>query len=346
MYVVEYRKVPSNIFKYALLMCNLTTAFAVLGSTWKDVAGPGQPGGQRSVAIYTWVRDFILTATIITTLSLIVRIWLKADRGKSLRESLLFVLFKRVGCYPLVQILSRSGTLFTLYYVARGHAATGAETDFSGLCASITEPLAGLGGLVVFLLMQGGAWPSLKRMLLTFFCSCCGVVGVEAAEASHSMRDSIVLHAAKRESRRKRADSIVSTRTSAGAGAGAGARAGLHTGQSSADVRPSDISLHSVSSSFSGEKSMSSRDMGDGMGISGGDYSYSDDEDMDEGIADLNDDVENYDELDLVLEYQSRAEWLEAATLNKQQRAKADNNGSNFNENSNPLQKEVELKDI
>ena len=124
------------------------------------------------LVIYSYGRLVIIGMTAILLIFLYYRVrqvTSVADRG----SSPLYHLVKKLVWYPIVQIVCRLGaTVYNLTFKAAidsfPNNAGGGQIVCLYMYVFFT-PLAGLGGLLVFLYMQHGAWENLKRMLS---CQC------------------------------------------------------------------------------------------------------------------------------------------------------------------------------
>jgi hypothetical protein len=209
LYVVETHSVPTNKFRLGVIGCNFSISLIMCSVAWKYTMGAGIDNKIGST-IYTWTRDSFFISTIIAISTLVFRVWKKSEKGKSWRKDPMFQLIKRLIAYPTVQLLSRSGTIYTTYLLTRPGTPTQNELVFSGILATITEPIAGIGGLLAFLIMQDSAWANLKQMIRSVQVLC----GKEAPKALPSIRESIMQHDAIRKSKIEKRQSEILRKTS------------------------------------------------------------------------------------------------------------------------------------
>ena len=312
LYVVEKRAVPSNMHVVVICIANVMLGLIVCGITWNDSVGIGI---RSTVAYATYgnIRDGMVLSTIALVTVLIWRIWLRINKKNNWRKNPLILLLKSAMVYPLVQVLSRSGTVYKTFITTRDIIPTDHEIEQTSIVSTITEPLAGVGGLLAFLIMQKYAFENFKRML-----SPCAEKGRMPLP---TIRETVSRHTRSRITRHTR--HTRHTRQTM-------QNESIHDQQQpSEDFSLSDEHLYrsSVGSISSHSLFSTPRNL---------DYVYEEEEEKDDEYYD---ELEEYDEMELTQEYIS-------SHRNSQDELPPDGHTTTNDNVSNPIQGDSDSRDI
>ncbi len=193
LFVVEKARIPTKLFRNIVLSMNVLVGIITVSVCWDNTASSDSKKYlPKAMAMQGYIRDGIIVSAFILLLIMLFRIWAKSVKGKSRKNDPLFQLFRRLVGYPVIQMLSRSGTLYTTVIMNGSKTPTAEQLLFAAQLEAITGPLAGMGGLVAFLLMQTGAWKNFKRIML------CGFGNQDPMPSVH---ERMKKHASLRESR-------------------------------------------------------------------------------------------------------------------------------------------------
>jgi len=266
LYVVETNRVPGPKFERLAILSNFALGGFIVAANWGDTMRSGY-GTNDAYFRFQVTRDATVVITVLIILQLIFRISQKSKNG-NWRTSPLYLLLKRLIAYPVVQFCALSGTAYQTYLSATT-VSTASELTTTSILTTVTQPLAGVGGLLAFLCMQPGAWTSLKRML----CVPCDCVVGHSRRPLPSVKES--LNALARQHEERRSSMVL-----------------RHSSMNQYQHSQLETSL-SVSEAARIDEDSVSGSIADGSGASEVDYEYTWTHD-------------EYDELELSLEYTHR----------------------------------------